>query len=212
MATVEVNKAILQTVLVLARELEENMRKKKQRKKRTLWVRHWISRRGRLGASNNLLRELKLEEPTDYKNFLRMNGQQFDQLLEKVKYRISKKDTAMREALSPQIKLEITLRYLATGDSFRSLEYLYRVPKSTISSFLVQVLEAVYEVLQEFIKVSVNNHSLLISAIYYFAIQNKYNNLGTNLHNRIKCLSDNITSWFQYQRTFFIRILRITGY
>ena len=84
MATVEVNKAILQTVLVLARELEENMRKKKQRKKRTLWVRHWISRRGRLGASNNLLRELKLEEPTDYKNFLRMNGQQFDQLLEKV--------------------------------------------------------------------------------------------------------------------------------
>nr|CAH7747429.1 unnamed protein product [Callosobruchus chinensis]CAH7747430.1 unnamed protein product [Callosobruchus chinensis] len=37
----------------------------------------------------------------------------------------------MRDAISSKVKLEITLRYLATGDSFKSLEFLYRIPKST---------------------------------------------------------------------------------
>lgn len=82
-------------------------------------------------------------------------------LLQKVTPNIIKSDTAMRQALSPRIKLEIVLRYLATGDSFKSLEYLYRVPKCTISSFLVEVLEAVYEVLEEYLKV--RNKELVIN-------------------------------------------------
>lgn len=160
MAKRVVKKAILQTVLILAEELAENMKRKKQKKKR-IWVREWITRRTMQGASNNLLRELKLEDSRDYKNFLRLNEQQFEYLLEKVTPKISKQDTSMREALSSRIKLEIVLRYMATGDSFKSLEYIYRVPKSTISSFLVDVLEAVYEVLEEFIKV--RNKELVIT-------------------------------------------------
>lgn len=153
MATVAVNKAILEISLVLAEELAKIVRQKKQKKKR-IWVREWITRRRAQGASNNLLCELKIERPGDYKNFLRMNQQQFHFLLEQVKFKITKQDTLMREALSPRIKLEITLRYLASGDSLKSLEYLYRVPKSTISSFLVEVLEAIYEALEGYIKVS----------------------------------------------------------
>lgn len=63
-------------------------------------------------------------------------------------------DTQMRDALTPQLKLEVTLRYLATGDSFASLQYLYRVPKCTISNFIPEVCQAIYDALKDFIKVS----------------------------------------------------------
>nr|CAH7739784.1 unnamed protein product [Callosobruchus chinensis] len=43
----------------------------------------------------------------------------------------------MRTAVPVTTKLEITLRYLATGNSFKSLEYLLRVPETTISRFLL---------------------------------------------------------------------------
>lgn len=68
MAKRVVKNAILQTVLILAEELAENMKIKKQKKKR-IWVREWITRRGLQGASNNLLRELKLEDSRDYNFF-----------------------------------------------------------------------------------------------------------------------------------------------
>lgn len=67
---------------------------------------------------------------------------------------LKKEDTAMRMAIPVAIKLEVTLRYLATGDSFKSLEYLFRVPESTISMFLPEVLSAISRVLQPFIEVS----------------------------------------------------------
>lgn len=59
----------------------------------------------------------------------------------------------MRCALSAKLKLEVTLRYLATGDSFKTLQYIYRVGKSTICKFLPEVLHAIFEELQEYIKV-----------------------------------------------------------
>lgn len=70
-----------------------------------------------------------------------------------VKDQISKQDTAMREALTPRIKLEIALRFLATGDSYTSLQYLYRVSKSAISEFMPDVFDAIYAGLKEFIQV-----------------------------------------------------------
>lgn len=59
----------------------------------------------------------------------------------------------MREALTPRMKLEISLRFLATGDSYTSLQYLYRVSKSAISEFMPDVFDAIYEGLKEFILV-----------------------------------------------------------
>ncbi|XP_074037262.1 putative nuclease HARBI1 [Leptinotarsa decemlineata] len=59
----------------------------------------------------------------------------------------------MRQALTPKIKLQVTLRYLATGDSFKSLEYLFRVPKNTISKFIPETCKAIIKELEEFIKV-----------------------------------------------------------
>ncbi|XP_057654748.1 putative nuclease HARBI1 [Diorhabda carinulata] len=82
-----------------------------------------------------------------------MSEAMFNELLSKVRPKIIKQDTNMREAISVKLKLQITLRYLATGDSYSSLAYLHRDPKNTISNFMKNVLEEIYSALQEFIKV-----------------------------------------------------------
>nr|XP_022910412.1 uncharacterized protein LOC111421479 [Onthophagus taurus] len=124
------------------------MQKTKRRKGR-VWVKPWIGRRPTLGASAKLLPELAAEDSASYKNHLRMTKQNFDILLDCVTQRIIKMNTHMRDALTPQLKLEVTLRYLATGDSFASLQYLYRVPKCTISNFISEVCQAIYDALKD---------------------------------------------------------------
>ncbi|PNF22512.1 hypothetical protein B7P43_G14377 [Cryptotermes secundus] len=127
----------------------EQLRRRKKRK----WVLDWIRRRDQLGASARLMRELAEEDPKGYRNIMRMAEVKFEELLEMVSPLIRKKDTVMREALSAKTKLEIALRYLSAGESLKSLQYLFRVPHNTISTFLPEVLGAIFEVLQPYIKV-----------------------------------------------------------
>ncbi|CAI6358602.1 unnamed protein product [Macrosiphum euphorbiae] len=107
-----------------------------------------------LGASNLVSMELKSNFPEDFRNLLRMTECQFEYLLLRVTNIIAKSDTNMRQAINAKTKLDVTLRYLATSDSFKSLEFLFRVPKNTISKFIPETCEAIYNELAEFIQVS----------------------------------------------------------
>jgi len=82
-----------------------------------------------------------------------MSREQFFELLSKVKTFTVKQNTNMRECISAHVKLQITLTYLAAGDSFGSHEALYRVSRTTISKFVPEVLNAIYLSLEDFIKV-----------------------------------------------------------
>lgn len=155
------NAVVRECVPIVAVLLKEELKiilcnMNKNRKKRRFWVRQWILRRNRLGASETLLKELALEDIEGYRNHLRMSEEKFNELLSKVHDCIKKQDTMMRQAISPKLKLQVTLRYLATGDSFSTLASVYRVPKNTISMFLGEVCRAIYDALQDFIKVSKN--------------------------------------------------------
>ncbi|XP_026821628.1 protein ALP1-like [Rhopalosiphum maidis] len=130
-----------------------DLEKKSKKKNRSVWVRKWIARRQHFGASDILLKELALEDPNSFKNHLRMSSDLFETLLQHVTPSIEKQNTTMRDALPARLKLQITLRYLGSGDSFASLQYLYRVPKCTISKFLPEVCDSIYSVLENYIKV-----------------------------------------------------------
>ena len=90
---------------------------------RLVWVRPWITeeRRQNLGQFSSLLdTHLRLEDPVTLQNYTRLTPQLFDEVLERVAPAIETQVTRFRQLLSPG--LAVTLRHLATGHSYRSLQ------------------------------------------------------------------------------------------
>lgn len=146
-------KCIKRVYDALLEEVDEALEEERNRKKR-VWVREWIQRRNTRGASALLLSELAVEDTKEYMSLLRLTPENFQSLLKLVSPKISKINTQMRDSLSAKLKLEITLSFLATGNSFRSLQHMFRVSKAAISKFIPKVCDAISESLQEYIKVS----------------------------------------------------------
>ncbi|XP_054259561.1 uncharacterized protein LOC128984283 [Macrosteles quadrilineatus] len=122
-------------------------------KKISCWVREWVGRREEMGASSTIFLELAEEDPLEYKKFMRMSVMQFNHLLSLIEPTISKRDTVMRSAIPARTKLEVALRFLATGDSYQSLGLMFRLPANTISYFMPSVLKAIISALQDYLKV-----------------------------------------------------------
>lgn len=140
-------------VMAILEEVEEEICVIKKKK---LWIRKWINRRDELGATNSLLKEIALEDHKEYFGTLRMSESCFNFLLMKMQSQIQRKDTHLRSAIPASTKLQAVLYFLATGCSLRTLTHLFRLGKSTISEFIIEVCEAIYETLKEFIKVRLN--------------------------------------------------------
>jgi hypothetical protein len=138
-------------ILVLNEELREIVKKKMRKRGRK--CRNWIARRESLGASNCLFRELPSENPQGYRKRMRIRVEKFDELLRLVESYISKTDTVMKAAVPATLKLEVTLRFLASGDSCSSLALLFRSPPCTISKCLPETLQSIINALDSFVKV-----------------------------------------------------------
>jgi hypothetical protein len=129
-------------ILVLSEELREIVKEKRRKLGRK--CRNWIARRESLGASNCLFRELSSEYLQEYIKHMRMSVEKFDELLRLVESYISKTDTVMKSADPARLKLEVSLRFLASGDSFSSLALLLRTPPCTISIILPETLQSTH--------------------------------------------------------------------
>lgn len=124
-------------------------------RKRRVWRKNCLGLRETDGFCAKLLLELRSGETELYRNFVRMSTVQFDHLLGLVTPFIQKQDTNMRMSIPASERLVLTLRFLATGDNFRSLQYLFRIPQTTISRIIQKFwTRAIYNVLVgEFVKV-----------------------------------------------------------
>ncbi|KAJ8912482.1 hypothetical protein NQ315_014582 [Exocentrus adspersus] len=78
----------------------------------------------------------------------------FEELLTRIGPNITKEETFYRDPISARDRLIITLRFLATGESMKSLHYSFRVGHSTIANIIHEVTPTIYNVLKgEFLKV-----------------------------------------------------------
>ena len=103
--------------MLLAREERRN-----QRNPRRWWVKPWIERRLLYGQYHTLMQELEREARGDFVGFMRMEPAMFHELLLRVTPRISKgQGGPCRRPVEPGLKLAITLRFLATRNSYHSL-------------------------------------------------------------------------------------------
>lgn len=137
--------------------LEPKMKNRK-RKVHDVWVRGWLKKKSTEGAYAKLLQELRFGDSVErqlFRDFLRMTDRSFDYLLQLITPIISKKYTQFRVSISAGERLAVTLHYLATGQSFHSLQYFFRIPQCIITKIVPSVLDAIWSVLKdEFMKVS----------------------------------------------------------
>ena len=95
-----------------------------------------MTRRHAFGQYDTLLTELHREDQRGYKNYLRITPDLFHEMVEKLTPYLQKQSSYMRQPLQVGLKLAATLRFLATGNSYTSLQYSFRVAKSTICTFI----------------------------------------------------------------------------
>ena len=122
-----------------------------------------------------------------------MDAESYDELLNLVMPMIVKQNTTMREAISPNARLSVTLRFLATGNSFGDMKFLTRTSPQTISLIVFETCQAITRCLQEqqIIKVRVYNSNTLYS-------KTVDSNKGATLHTK---------SNVQIKRTFLQKLL-----
>ncbi|KAJ8359178.1 hypothetical protein SKAU_G00157030 [Synaphobranchus kaupii] len=117
---------------------------KQRRTRRAVWVRSYIRRRRQFGEYHRLVSELRFDW-VEFREYFRVSRDQFDASLRIIGPNITRKDTTFRESISPAQRLAICLRYLATGDSSRSLSYRFRVGWCTVSKIVPEVAKAIWE-------------------------------------------------------------------
>jgi len=152
---VRLKKVLVQLSHCLTEEIN-NLIDEEQFRPRRLWVRKWTRRRETRGASALLLKELSVKDPQEYRLCLRLTPESFETLLNLIAPVIQRTDTKLRDAIPARVKVEVTLNFLATGNSYRTLQHIFRVPKPSISNFVPEVCEAIFEALKDFIKVCKN--------------------------------------------------------
>ena len=86
-----------------------------------------------------------MEDTTGYKEMMRMNYETFREMLTAIEPIITKRQVVGRhKVIAPSARLTIALRFLATGETFRSLQFQFRVGKSTISYIVREVCQAIH--------------------------------------------------------------------
>ncbi|XP_025163500.1 protein ALP1-like, partial [Harpegnathos saltator] len=191
-------------VLLLYLRRKRRLKRQEQVIRRTArwWVHPMIEQRYLQGAYDNLVLELRRDTERFF-NFHRMLPHQFDKLLTMIEPIISK-IYVTREPLHPGLRLSLTLRYLASGDSMISLHYLYRVGKSTVPRIIVETTKALWQVLQPQVlpPPSVETWSKIAEDF-----ENKWNfpncvGAIDGKHVTIQCFKNTGSAFYNYKGTF----------
>lgn len=166
----------------------------RQPTERRWWVRPSLEARHRYSGTH-LMEDLmedgrdplsgEIRDDGSFRNFARMSSSDFEYLLINVAPTIAKQDTNYRWAIPARERLAVTLRFLASGDSYQSLSYLFKISKQSISKIVPEVCRALIVFLKDVIKVCIS--IIIFKQIFYYANFNiYYANLYTITFNNAK--------------------------
>ncbi|XP_069683589.1 uncharacterized protein [Periplaneta americana] len=127
----------LAAIALLLDEDESKVRKRKTPKRK------WVNRnRKDVGEYFTLFKEL-IDDETRFYQYFHMPINKFETLLARIQNDIKKVDTCFREAITPREKLAVCLRFLGTGDSFRTIASSYCLGRSTTHCIIKEVCSVI---------------------------------------------------------------------
>ena len=148
----------------------------KYRRNKRVWMRPSLRRRlqpglgikDRLDAyrEDDLTCDLRLQ--SSFMCFVRMCSSDFEKLIQLVSPLLSKpvsRGNNFRPRLSVLDKLCMTLRYLASGNNYRSLQLSYDIHHTTLCGFVPEVCDAISKALEDLNMIRVSNMYIIYKCL-----------------------------------------------
>ncbi|ERL87289.1 hypothetical protein D910_04684 [Dendroctonus ponderosae] len=98
------------------------------------WV-HEICKRRKLESEFATLFPQLIEHGEKLFQYFRMSYEKFQELLSIIKSDLTRENTTFayyKRSIPPAERLAVTLRFLATGDSFKTISFSYRLGQTTV--------------------------------------------------------------------------------
>ncbi|XP_075715546.1 uncharacterized protein LOC142750430 [Rhinoderma darwinii] len=190
------------------------IRRKRIREEHARGRRFWVHpinvlryERGHIGHLYDELRRF----PRKFYEFCRMSIPAFDALAEILAVHLRRHDTVMRNAISPVERLLITLRFLATGESYSSLHLQFRVGKSTISGIVRCTCQVIWQYLQPIVMPSPSREIWLQVAAGFQSVANFPNCIGAvdGKHVRVQQPPRSGSQYFNYKKYFSVVLMAV---
>ena len=215
MALYQPKRGVIATVVVslmqadFAEEFEELLDRHKRGR-----TKEWTRRRDERGMYR-LVEELRAEDTEAYKETMRMNYETFCEILTVIAPEVFKQQIiGGHKTIKPAVRLTLAIRFLATGETFTSLHFQFRMGKATISYIIREVCEAIYKVLgPKYMSVpsTVEKWSEISSA---FESRWQYPNcLGAidGKHISIRPPTGSGSYYYNYKRTHSVVLMAVAG-
>ncbi|XP_071555013.1 uncharacterized protein [Temnothorax nylanderi] len=181
------------------------LRRRKQFKKKRLWVRPIYRRRPQFGDFQHLFQELK-EDAIMFFKYTRMNLLTFNKLLDIMRPHLEKRNW---RALPAEQRLIITLRFLATGDQISSIAFAHRIGESTVYKIIKETCPAIIKVLSPMYLKPPKEEDWKKIAAGFWKDWNFPNCIGAidGKHFVIQAPPNSGSLYFNYKKTFSIVLL-----
>ncbi|XP_050297897.1 uncharacterized protein LOC126750304 [Anthonomus grandis grandis] len=180
------------------------------KRKHRFWISNHLVERKQFGEFHKLIPVLSDEQ---FKNYFRLSRAQFVEIHELIRFEIIKLNTNYRESVTTEERLGVCLRFLATGDSYKTIGYSFRLGERTVSKIVNEVCSSLWSQLQPtFMKMpdqeSWKAYELEFRERWQFpkcvgAIDGK--------HVVIKAPPNSGSSFFNYKKTFSVVLMAIAS-
>ncbi|RVE57693.1 hypothetical protein OJAV_G00218720 [Oryzias javanicus] len=114
----------------------------RRERRRRFWVRPSNQSPRERGQLQNLIAELR-RDGQRHRRYFRMSVEKFDEILSIIGPDLRRQTTNFRNPVSPEERLAVALRYLASGDSLISLANNFRLGHSTVVNSVHMVFAAI---------------------------------------------------------------------
>ena len=135
-------------MLLLIYRRRKQIRLKKQKYAKRFWVRQIFKERQTKGEFHILVKELLLIDHELFFKMFRLLPAQLEILLGWVAPKIIKANTR-DGVISPQERLCVTLRFLASGDAYSTISASYRMGQTTVGKIIAETTNAIWDALVE---------------------------------------------------------------
>jgi hypothetical protein len=155
----------------------------------------------------HLLRQLR-QDDREFRSYMRMGVSEFDELHRRVHVLITKR-SRRPDQLTAEQRLQLTLRFLATGNSFASLAFAFHLAKSTVSEVVHETTEAICMVLTDQVVTPTTAVGWETIADGFSRVWNFPNCIGAldGKHVNIKSPAKSGSVYFNYKGNFSIILL-----